>query len=106
MKYTRLKLLSVCSALVMANSLFSADEITVNLNSPRQTIDGVGYNHEGDRQNGDTYIIDSNIQQMLNEGITLFRDMFPNRTWEPSRGTFQRSDARVVNAFKRLKTMQ
>lgn len=106
MKYIPLKLLALCSALVISNRLLAADEITVNLNSPRQTIDGIGYNHEGDRQNGDTYIIDSNIQQMLDEGITLFRDMFPNRTWEPSRGTFQRSDARVVNAFKRLKTMQ
>lgn len=94
------------AALASAHGLFSADEITVNLNSPRQTIDGIGYNHEGDRQNGDTYIIDSNIQQMLDEGITLFRDMFPNKTWEPSPGTFGYNDVRVTNSFQRLKEMQ
>jgi len=38
--------------------------------------------------------------------MTLFRDMFPNKTWEPSKGTFNYTDARVVNSFQRLKTMQ
>jgi hypothetical protein len=32
--------------------------------------------------------------------------MFPNKTWEPSKGTFGYSDQRVINSFLRLKEMQ
>jgi hypothetical protein len=83
-----------------------AQDITINLNNPRQSIDGVGFCHEGDRQNGDNYVINTPIQQMLDNNMTLFRDMFPNKIWEPSKGTYNYTDQRIVNCFQRLKTMQ
>jgi hypothetical protein len=83
-----------------------AQDIYINLNNVRQGIDGAGFCHEGDRQNGNYYVINTAIQQMLDNNMTLFRDMFPNKTWEPSKGTFNYNDQRVVNSFLRLKEMQ
>ena len=83
-----------------------AQDIYIDLNKPRQTVDGAGFCHEGDRQNGNYYIISTAIQQMLDNHMSLFRDMFPNKTFEPSKGSFNYTDERVVNSFKRLKTMQ
>ena len=83
-----------------------AQDIYIDLNKPRQTVDGAGFCHEGDRQNGNYYIISAAIQQMLDNHMSLFRDMFPNKTFEPSKGNFNYTDERVVNSFKRLKTMQ
>lgn len=98
-------------SLILLFSLFLArpalaQDITINLNNTRQTIDGVGFCHEGYRQNGDNYVINTPIQQMLDNNMTLFRDMFPNKIWEPSKGTYNYTDQRLVNCFQRLKTMQ
>jgi hypothetical protein len=92
-------------ALAFSCQLYSQD-IYINLNNVRQGIDGAGFCHEGDRQNGNYYVINTAIQQMLDNNMTLFRDMFPNKTWEPSKGTFNYNDQRVINSFLRLKEMQ
>jgi hypothetical protein len=94
----------------------SADTVVIKLNTPRQSVDGVGFCHEGDRMNGDNYVIDAKIQGMLDNKMSLFRDMFPNRGWEPSNDDgdanninwsgFKTEDSRVQNSFKRLKEMQ
>ncbi|SFE09002.1 Por secretion system C-terminal sorting domain-containing protein [Chitinophaga sp. CF118] len=102
---TRLTLYIFTLLSFLSYQLFAQD-IYINLNQPRQGIDGAGFCHEGDRQNGDYYVINTSIQQMLDNHMSLFRDMFPNKVWEPSKGTFNYSDARVVNSFQRLKTMQ
>jgi|GEM_PF-6719417 len=98
-------LLLLASLLFIGKMSFSQD-ININLNSPRQTVDGVGFCHEGDRQNGNYYVISPAIQQMLDNKMSLFRDMFPNKIWEPSKNVFNYTDARVVNSMQRLKTMQ
>lgn len=91
---------------MLSRSQLPAQTIAIDLNHPRQTIDGVGFCHEGDRQNGDTYIIDNKIQEMLDNNMSLFRDMFPNRTFTPSKNSFNYTDSRVTNCWKRLKIMQ
>ena len=83
-----------------------AQDVYINLSAPRQTVDGAGFCHEGDRQNGNYYILDQRIQQMLDNNMSLFRDMFPNKTWEPSKGVYNYNDDRVLNCIKRLKIMQ
>ena len=93
------------SALLL-NQIGFGQTIAINTSNPHQGIDGVGFCHEGDRENGDTYIIDEKIQQMLDNNMSLFRDMFPNRTFEPSKGSFNYTDSRVTNCWQRLKTMQ
>src|SRR4051812_2188762 len=92
--------------LLLSGFTLHAQDIYIEQNKPRQGIDGAGFCHEGDRQNGDDYVIDTKIQQMLDNNMTLFRDMFPNKTWEPSKGTYGYTNTRVNNSFKRLKMMQ
>lgn len=106
MKQERILLSALFILLLLATRPIFAQDININLNAPRQTIDGAGFCHEGDRQNGNYYILDNRIQQMLDNNMSLFRDMFPNKTWEPSKGTFNYNDDRVLNCIKRLKIMQ
>lgn len=105
MKKNLLLLLALGLSMLSPCCLYAQD-INISLNSPRQGIDGAGFCHEGDRQNGDNYIINTSIQQMLDNHMTLFRDMFPNKTWEPTKGNFGYNDSRVINSFQRLKIMQ
>jgi hypothetical protein len=105
MKHYTIKFCGLMLGLLMGSHLF-AQNISINLNSPHQGIDGVGFCHEGDRQNGNYYVISTGIQQMLDNHMTLFRDMFPNKTFAPSKGNYNYTDARVVNSFNRLKYMQ
>ncbi|SEW46093.1 Por secretion system C-terminal sorting domain-containing protein [Chitinophaga sp. YR573] len=102
---TQHRLYAFLFVLLCSHPLFAQD-VYINLNQPHQGIDGAGFCHEGDRQNGNTYVISTAIQQMLDNHMTLFRDMFPNKVWEPSKGTFNGTDSRVVSSFQRLKTMQ
>lgn len=81
-----------------------AQTVNIDLNNNHQSVDGVGFCHEGDRQNGDYYIIDSNIQQMIDNHMSLFRDMFPNKTFDMNNTSSQ--DVRVTNCMQRLKQMQ
>lgn len=97
--FTLFLFIALCSKL-------HAQDIYINLSNVHQTVDGVGFCHEGDRQNGNYYVINTAIQQMLDNNMTLFRDMFPNKIWEPSKGTYNYTDQRIVNCFQRLKTMQ
>jgi hypothetical protein len=92
--------------LTLAFTQAPAQDVYINLSAPRQTVDGAGFCHEGDRQNGNYYILDQRIQQMLDNNMSLFRDMFPNKTWEPSKGVYNYNDDRVLNCIKRLKVMQ
>lgn len=92
--------------MLLSGYQLQAQDIYIDLNKPHQGIDGVGFCHEGDRQNGNYYVISTGIQQMLDNHMSLFRDMFPNKIWEPSKGTYNYTDERVTNSFKRLKTMQ
>lgn len=104
-----IKLFDKCTALLASLVLTAsavAQTVAVNLNQVRQGVDGAGFCHEGDRQNGNNYVFDTRIQQMLDNHMSLFRDMFPNKTWEPSKGTFGYNDQRVINSFLRLKEMQ
>jgi hypothetical protein len=102
---TQLRFYTLILLLLSSYQLYAQD-IYIDLNKPHQGIDGVGFCHEGDRQNGDNYIIDTKIQQMLDNNMTLFRDMLPNKVWEPSKGTYGYSNAAVNNSLKRLKMMQ
>ncbi len=102
-------------SLVFIISSYAID-VTILPDSIRQTVDGAGHCHEGDRMNGDNYIIDSKIQQMIDNHIQIFRDMFPNRSWEPNNDNndpfainmagFATNDARCTNCLQRLKKMQ
>jgi hypothetical protein len=105
MKKFILKICVTCLALVLSHALL-AQTVNIDLNNTHQGIDGVGFCHEGDRQNGNTYVISAAIQEMLNNHMTLFRDMFPNRTFAPSKGSYNYTDARVVASYQRLKYMQ
>jgi hypothetical protein len=108
----------VCFAILLTFlSAAYAVDITILPDSIRQTIDGTGHCHEGDRMNGNNYIISTNIQQMIDNHMTIFRDMFPNRTWEPTNdnsdanaidfnGFAGTKDARCTNCLQRLKKMQ
>jgi hypothetical protein len=104
-KTTLLKCCGIMIALTLCCRLF-AQNISINLANTRQGIDGAGFCHEGDRQNGNYYVINTSIQQMLDNHMTLFRDMFPNKTFGPSKGVYNYTDARVANSFQRLKAMQ
>jgi hypothetical protein len=99
-------LLYLLLTIAALNVKLHAQDVYIDLNNPHQGIDGVGFCHEGDRQNGDNYDINTSIQQMLDNHISLFRDMLPNKKWEPTKGTYGYSDAAVNNCMKRLKVMQ
>jgi hypothetical protein len=105
MKNFIFKFYAVILALVLHHQL-GAQNVYIDLNNQHQGIDGVGFCHEGDRQNGNTYVINGAIQEMLDNHMTIFRDMFPNRTFAPSRGVYNYTDARVVACYQRLKIMQ
>jgi hypothetical protein len=102
----KISILKIFAALLLLvfNQRLSAQTVAIDLNNLHQSVDGVGFCHEGDRQNGDNYIIDSNIQQMIDNHISLFRDMFPNKTFDMNNTSSQ--DVRVTNCMQRLKTMQ
>lgn len=105
MKHFTISLFMLFLLFRTASETFGQD-VYINLAAPRQTVDGAGFCHEGDRQNGNYYILDTRIQQMLDNNMSLFRDMLPNKTWEPSKNVFNYNDDRVLNCIKRLKIMQ
>ncbi|UII21366.1 carbohydrate-binding protein [Fulvivirga ligni] len=95
----------------------SAQDVYIDLNNVRQPVDAVGFCHEGDRQYGNYYVLNGGgIQDMINNGMTLFRDMLPNKLWESynddgnpyniNMNAFNTGDDRVKNSFLRLKEMQ
>jgi hypothetical protein len=90
--------------------------IRVNLDNVRQEIDGAGFCHEGNRVRKEPYVIDELIQGMLDNKMSLFRDRFPGRAWEPvndngdpctiAMKNFATDDPGVVTTLQRLKEMQ
>ncbi len=93
-----------------------ARTIRIYLDSIRQGIDGVGFCHEGTRAGRDPSVIDEYIQGMLDNNMSLFRDRFPGRQWEPANDNgdpftiamdnFATADGAVITTLQRLKEMQ
>ncbi|MBN1578707.1 MAG: hypothetical protein JW913_19240 [Chitinispirillaceae bacterium] len=90
--------------------------VRIHLDRIRQGIDGVGFCHEGNRARKSPYVIDEFIQDMLDNKLSLFRDRFPGKAWEPTNDngdpftiamkSFTIGDSGVITTLQRLKEMQ
>ncbi|MBN1309562.1 MAG: hypothetical protein JXA18_16700 [Chitinispirillaceae bacterium] len=90
--------------------------VRIRLDRTRQGIDGVGFCHEGNRARNAPYVIDEIIQGMLDNNMSLFRDRFPGKAWEPVNDNgdpftiavknFAIGDSGVLTTLQRLKAMQ
>ncbi len=109
-------ILHVTDFIITSMEFLPQRKVNIYLDRERQEIEGVGFCHEGNRTGKPYYIIDATIGEMIENNMSLFRDRFPGKVWEPLNDNgdpstirmegFGVGDSLVITTLLRLKEIQ